>query len=190
MISDWQRSSSASFFSHFAHLQRHGRSESLSDGTCHRTQSRTQRSDGCSTLSTFSTSHSLSPGFPGGADLLSACSSGSTSSSASSPAASSSAAPMSNTMSTTSPADPAGNLVGTGCTAYAQQVPTGPGSVAGMAQDPVAVAASNNPMLTTLTSALSGKLNPNVNLVDTLDSGQYPVFARPTSVQEAAAVDH
>ena len=108
---------------------------------------------------------------------LSACSSGSTSSSASSPAASSSAAPMSNTMSTTSPADPAGNLVGTGCTAYAQQVPTGPGSVAGMAQDPVAVAASNNPMLTTLTSALSGKLNPNVNLVDTLDSGQYTVFA-------------
>jgi uncharacterized surface protein with fasciclin (FAS1) repeats len=108
---------------------------------------------------------------------LSACSSGSTSSSPSSSAASSSAAPMSNTMSTTSPADPAGNLVGTACTAYAQQVPTGPGSVAGMAQDPVAVAASNNPMLTTLTSALSGKLNPNVNLVDTLDSGQYTVFA-------------
>ena len=39
------------------------------------------------------------------------------------------------------------------------------------------MAASNNPMLTTLTSALSGKLNPNVNLVDTLDNGQYTVFA-------------
>ena len=46
-----------------------------------------------------------------------------------------------------------------------------------MAQDPVATAASNNPMLTTLTSALSGKLNPNVNLIDTLNNGQYTVFA-------------
>ena len=75
------------------------------------------------------------------------------------------------------PASPASNLVGPGCQAYAQQVPTGPGSVAGMAADPVAVAASNNPQLTTLTSALSGKLNPQVNLVDTLDSGQFTVFA-------------
>jgi uncharacterized surface protein with fasciclin (FAS1) repeats len=74
-------------------------------------------------------------------------------------------------------ASPASNLVGPGCQAYAQQVPTGPGSVAGMAMDPVAVAASNNPQLTTLTSALSGKLNPQVNLVDTLNSGQFTVFA-------------
>ncbi len=71
----------------------------------------------------------------------------------------------------------ASNLVGPGCASYAQQVPTGPGSVEGMAQDPVAVAASNNPLLTTLTSALSGKLNPNVNLVETLNNGQYTVFA-------------
>lgn len=49
-----------------------------------------------------------------------------------------------------------------------------------MAADPVATAASHNPMLTTLTSALSGKLNPGVNLVDTLNSGQYTVFA-PTN---------
>jgi len=73
--------------------------------------------------------------------------------------------------------NPAADLVGSGCQAYATKVPSGPGSIAGMAQDPVAVAASNNPMLTTLTSALSGKLNPGVNLVDTLDSGQYTVFA-------------
>jgi uncharacterized surface protein with fasciclin (FAS1) repeats len=77
----------------------------------------------------------------------------------------------------TAVAAPATNLVGPGCAAYAQQVPSGPGSVAGMANDPVAIAASNNPMLTTLTSALSGKLNPQVNLVDTLDNGQYTVFA-------------
>lgn len=46
-----------------------------------------------------------------------------------------------------------------------------------MAQDPVTVAAANNPLLTTLTSALSGKLNPQVNLVETLDSGEFTVFA-------------
>jgi uncharacterized surface protein with fasciclin (FAS1) repeats len=68
-------------------------------------------------------------------------------------------------------------MVGTACSAYAQQVPTGPGSVQGMAMDPVAVAASNNPMLTTLTKAISGQLNPQVNLVDTLNGGQFTVFA-------------
>lgn len=71
-------------------------------------------------------------------------------------------------------------LVGPGCTAYAEMNPVGPGSVAGMAQDPVAVAASNNPMLTTLTSALSGKLNPNVNLVDTLNSAPSLTVFAPT----------
>ena len=56
--------------------------------------------------------------------------------------------------------DPAANLVGAGCAGYAEAVPDGAGSVAGMAQDPVAVAASNNPILTTLTAAVSGELNP------------------------------
>lgn len=73
-------------------------------------------------------------------------------------------------------AAPAG-LVGAGCAAYAEQVPTGPGSVEGMANDPVAVAASNSPVLTTLAGALSGKLNPNVNLVETLNNGEFTVFA-------------
>ncbi|MEO3757363.1 fasciclin domain-containing protein [Mycobacterium sp. B14F4] len=68
-------------------------------------------------------------------------------------------------------------MVGPGCAGYAQQVPVGPGSVMGMAQDPVAVAASNNPLLTTLTKAVSGQLNPQVNLVDTLNGGQFTVFA-------------
>ncbi len=74
-------------------------------------------------------------------------------------------------------ADPAANLVGPGCAAYAAQVPTGAGSVQGMSQDPVAVAASNNPLLTTLVAAVSGKLNPNVNLVNTLNGGEFTVFA-------------
>lgn len=69
------------------------------------------------------------------------------------------------------------DLVGAGCSAYAEEVPDGDGSVEGMAQDPVAVAASNNPMLTTLTSAVSGELNPDVDLVDTLNGDEFTVIA-------------
>ncbi len=78
---------------------------------------------------------------------------------------------------TSAPTAAAADLVGPGCADYAAQNPTGPASVQGMSQVPVAVAASNNPMLKTLTSALSGQLNPQVNLVDTLNNGQYTVFA-------------
>lgn len=80
-------------------------------------------------------------------------------------------------LATCAPATAAPDLIGAGCADYAAMHPDGPASVSGMSQDPVAVAASNNPMLTTLTAAVSGKLNPQVNLVDTLDSGQYTVFA-------------
>ncbi len=73
--------------------------------------------------------------------------------------------------------DPAMNLVGAGCADYAEAVPDGAGSVEGMSQDPVAVAASNNPLLTTLTAAVSGQLNPDVNLVDTLNGSEFTVFA-------------
>lgn len=72
---------------------------------------------------------------------------------------------------------PAADLVGAGCADYAAMVPEGAGSVEGMAQDPVSVAASNNPMLTTLTSAVSGELNPEVDLADTLDGDEFTVFA-------------
>ena len=41
----------------------------------------------------------------------------------------------------------------------------------------MAVAASNNPLLTSLTAAVSGKVNPQVNLVTTLNSGDFTVFA-------------
>ncbi|OPX10832.1 fasciclin [Mycobacterium sp. AT1] len=114
----------------------------------------------------------------------SACSSetaSNTASSVSSDASSMSSSVMSSTTSSAAPmtgaADPAADLVGPGCAGYAAQVPEGPGSVAGMAMDPVATAASNNPMLTTLTSAVSGKLNPGVNLVDTLNGGEFTVLA-------------
>lgn len=108
---------------------------------------------------------------------LTACGGSATTSSSSAPAeaptasASKSATPSSSSM------DPAANLVGPGCAAYAEQVPTGAGSVEGMALDPVAVAASNNPILTTLTAAVSGKLNPKVDLVDTLNGSEFTVFA-------------
>ena len=103
---------------------------------------------------------------------LTACSSGAGTSS------SDTSAPMkSSTPSASSSMDPAADLVGPGCAAYAKQVPSGSGSVAGMAEDPVATAASNNPLLTTLVAAVSGKLNPKVNLVDTLNGGEFTVFA-------------
>ncbi|TSD95851.1 fasciclin domain-containing protein [Gordonia rubripertincta] len=74
-------------------------------------------------------------------------------------------------------ADAASGPVGPGCADYASANPSGAGSVSGMAMDPVATAASNNPELKTLTQALSGQLNPDVNLVDTLNNGEYTVFA-------------
>ena len=82
----------------------------------------------------------------------------------------------SSAMSSATAAAPAA-LVGAGCAGYAEKVPTGPGSVAGLAKDPVATAAGNSPVLTTLASALSGKLNPDVNLVETLNNGEFTVFA-------------
>ena len=104
-------------------------------------------------------------------NTASSVSSGASSMSSSVMSSSTSSAPM------TGAADPAADLVGTGCAGYASQVPEGAGSVAGMAKDPVATAASNNPLLTTLTAAVSGKLNPGVNLVDTLNGGEFTVIA-------------
>jgi uncharacterized surface protein with fasciclin (FAS1) repeats len=109
---------------------------------------------------------------------LSACSNdSSTSASSSSEETTSAEAMTSAPASPSAAADPAASLIGSSCAAYAEQVPDGPGSVAGMAQDPVTVAASNNPMLKTLTQALSGQLNPQVNLIDTLNNGEFTVFA-------------
>jgi len=111
---------------------------------------------------------------------LTACGgSATTANSSSAPASAPSASSMAPSPSASSAAamDPAANLVGPGCAGYAEQVPDGAGSVAGMALDPVAVAASNNPLLKTLTAAVSGKLNPKVDLVDTLNGSEFTVFA-------------
>ncbi|TQJ41381.1 putative surface protein with fasciclin (FAS1) repeats [Arthrobacter sp. SLBN-112] len=114
-------------------------------------------------------------GSTSGSSASSAPMSSSPSSSMASPSSSAMASPSASSSAATM--DPAANLVGPGCAAYAQQVPSGAGSVEGMALDPVAVAASNNPILTTLTAAVSGKLNPKVDLVDTLNGGEFTVFA-------------
>jgi uncharacterized surface protein with fasciclin (FAS1) repeats len=100
---------------------------------------------------------------------LSACSMSSTNDAAEEPMTESSSPAMEN--------DYTGDLVGAGCAAYAEAVPDGSGSIVGMAQDPAAVAASNNPLLTTLVAAVSGQLNPDVNLVDTLNGSEFTVFA-------------
>ncbi|HET7781236.1 MULTISPECIES: fasciclin domain-containing protein [Pseudarthrobacter] len=111
---------------------------------------------------------------------LTACGGSASTSGSSAPAESPAATSMAPSPSATASAaamDPAANLVGPGCAGYAEKVPSGAGSVEGMALDPVAVAASNNPILTTLTAAVSGKLNPKVDLVDTLNGGEFTVFA-------------
>jgi uncharacterized surface protein with fasciclin (FAS1) repeats len=72
---------------------------------------------------------------------------------------------------TTPPSEPmASGPTGAACAA----VPTdGEGSVAGMADDPVGTAASNNPLLSTLVAAVSA-----AGLVDTLNTGgPFTVFA-------------
>jgi uncharacterized surface protein with fasciclin (FAS1) repeats len=79
---------------------------------------------------------------------------------------------------TTVPADPAlVGLVGPGCADYVQQVPDGAGSIAGMSNVPLAAAVAKNPQLTMLAQAISGKLNQDVKLVQTLNGGEYTVFA-------------
>src|SRR5690348_17141986 len=111
--------------------------------------------------------------------VTAACGGGSTTAAGTSSSAASAASPMaSSTAASPSPTtDAMSGPVGPGCADYAKAVPSGAGSVQGMAQDPVAVAASNNPLLKTLVSAVSGKLNPKVNLVDTLNGGDFTVFA-------------
>ena len=68
-------------------------------------------------------------------------------------------------------------VVGAGCADYVEKVPTGPGALDGMDRDPVAVALGNSPLLTTFAGALMGNLNPEVNLFDAVNTGQFTVFA-------------
>ena len=91
--------------------------------------------------------------------------------------ASAGSAPSTTTSAAPSMDAAAAGLVGPGCADYAKANPSGAGSIDGMAAAPVATAASGNPLLTTLVSAVSGKLNPKVDLVSTLNGGEFTVFA-------------
>ena len=74
--------------------------------------------------------------------------------------------------------DPALNgLVGPGCAAYVHEHRSGRASIAGMAADPLAAMVNKNPLLTELSRAISGNLNKKVRLGDTLDGGEFTVFA-------------
>ena len=66
---------------------------------------------------------------------------------------------------------------GPGCDAYKNKVPTGAGSITSMGSQVASVAIANNPDLSTFSSAISGKLNPAVNVTSVLDGGPYVVFA-------------
>lgn len=112
-----------------------------------------------------------------GSDASAAMTSSAMTSAAMTSSVMSSAAMSSGAMSSGAMSSGASALVGSGCAGYAKAVPSGAGSVDGMAADPVATAASNNPLLTTLVAAVSGKVNPAVNLVNTLNSGEFTVFA-------------
>ena len=103
---------------------------------------------------------------------LAACGSSSGGTTASSPMpAASSSTPMSTASPTTMTA--ADQVFGSACSA----VPTtGPGSFDGMATDPVATAASHNPALSTLVSAVS-----KAGLVDSLNTAQGITVFAPTN---------
>ena len=106
---------------------------------------------------------------------LSACgsSASSTEAAAQSPAASASASETpspSDSMTSSAPMDAMNAQFGSGCAAVPKD---GKGSFKGMATDPVATAASNNPLLSTLVGAVK-----SAGLVDTLNSAQdITVFA-------------
>lgn len=70
---------------------------------------------------------------------------------------------------------------GPGCDAYRSKHPAGSaGSIESMALQTGSQALASNPDLSTFSDAISGKLNPDINIVNVLDGGPYVVFA-PTN---------
>nr|WP_221218744.1 MULTISPECIES: fasciclin domain-containing protein [unclassified Mycolicibacterium] len=69
---------------------------------------------------------------------------------------------------------------GSGCDAYKNRIPTGAGSFASMGTQRATAAIAANPDLSTFSAAISGGLDPAVNIVSVIDGGPYVVFA-PTN---------
>ncbi|MFG1930386.1 fasciclin domain-containing protein [Mycobacterium sp. NPDC048908] len=74
-------------------------------------------------------------------------------------------------------AAPVADPIGPSCALYAPQGRANAGSAAAAAQQPVSVFLTSDPKLSALSAALSGKLNPAVNLLDILDAGEVTIFA-------------
>jgi uncharacterized surface protein with fasciclin (FAS1) repeats len=74
------------------------------------------------------------------------------------------------------PVAPIPDPQGPGCDAFKQQLPT----FKNLASQPVSTALAGVPDVSTFNSAISGQLNPAVNIVGVLDNGPYVVFA-PTN---------
>ncbi len=105
---------------------------------------------------------------------LAACSSNSSGSAASGSGSSSAASsPMASESPSMAASSAAGASFGSACSAVPA---SGAGSFTGMAQDPVATAASNNPVLSTLVTAVKA-----AGLVDTLNSAQGITVFAPTN---------
>lgn len=69
------------------------------------------------------------------------------------------------------------DLVGPGCDAYLRDHATGPGSATAIAKQTAAVAIEDHPQLTEFAKAISGGLNPKVNLAGRIDGGEFTIFA-------------
>ncbi len=109
----------------------------------------------------------------------------SASASASEPASASASAPATPATPTNMIPAPASTKVpepqGSACGAYRSKYPAGsPGSIESMALQTGSKAIASNPDLSTFSAAISGQLNPAVNIVNVLDGGPYVVFA-PTN---------
>lgn len=104
---------------------------------------------------------------------LAACSSTAASPSSSAPMTSSSSMPMSSPAMTPSMSTPMAAQFGPACASVPS---TGAGSFEGMAKDPVATAASNNPALSTLVTAVK-----KAGLVDTLNNAKDITVFAPTN---------
>jgi uncharacterized surface protein with fasciclin (FAS1) repeats len=69
---------------------------------------------------------------------------------------------------------------GSGCDAYKNRIPAGPGSFASMGTQTATAAIAANPDLSTFSAAISGGFDPAVNITSVIDGGPYVVFA-PTN---------
>lgn len=72
---------------------------------------------------------------------------------------------------------PAPNLVGSGCADYQAAYPHGQASIKKAAKKTTSEAIAANPWLTEFSSAISGGFNSDVDIEETIDNGDFTVFA-------------